>query len=159
MAALSNWTQIANEYKQLADELIETINASDLRIEYKSVVNGNDNSFSNSLSENNVGEINYIDNIFGKIDQSGTITENKVTENIKCRSYWNNKDANFPIPLNNDPDVCKVIIYVADTVKLINASFVYVDGVKCKLVKTPLPYGFGKFYAEAYVKRVDSIIT
>lgn len=156
MTVLNNWTALVGKYAELSDELIETINASTLRIEYKTI-QGSSVSTMFGLSEDNLGNPNYIENMFGRIDQQGKIEEVSTVQEIKCRAYWNAKDLNFPLELKNDPDICKIITYTSDNHKLSNASFVYVNGVKCKIVQEPIPYGFGQRYSEAYARKVKEI--
>jgi hypothetical protein len=156
MAVLSNWSMLTEKYSQLADELIEIVNATPLRIEYNRTV-ANPTSTPFGLSEDNIGNPNYIENMYNRIDQQGVVENVGNFQEVTCRAYWNAKDLNFPLEFKNDPDICKIITYTTDNSKLQNCSFVYVNGVKCKIVQEPIPYGFGKRYSESYARKVKEV--
>jgi hypothetical protein len=130
---------LTEKYSQLADELIEIVNATPLRIEYNRTV-ANPTSTPFGLSEDNIGNPNYIENMYNRIDQQGVVENVGNFQEVTCRAYWNAKDLNFPLEFKNDPDICKIITYTTD-----------------KIVQEPIPYGFGKRYSESYARKVKEV--
>jgi hypothetical protein len=154
MSVLSNWTSIAQSYADIADQFIETINPAVLTLEYKTFTNGSSSLLGQGLSQDNIGNPDYIENMFNRQDQHGSLVEGSASETIKCRAYWNSAEFKFPIEFKNNLDVGKVIIYTTDVAKVLNASFIYVDGVRAKSVTEPVSYGFLNRYSEFYVEKV-----
>lgn len=138
------------QYHNLADKLIDEINATPLTLVYNigNTTTGPSPTVNSAFAEDVHGNL--------MIPQDTAQINSVVTsqENILVRSYWNSgSDSKFPADLRDRLDVVKINFYTTDTTKFLNASYYILNGVKCKRIRDIQPYGFGKRYSTVYLEK------
>lgn len=150
------WNDLKSKYHDLADELIDTINASSLTLYYnKPVLTSVTNSPAPSGVLDAYNSQNFIENMYNRGNEAGTnYQQTTLSETITVRSYWNNKDTKFPVDLRDNLNVVKINAYTTDQQKMMNSIYADMNGYKIKMIRDPIPYGFGKRYTISYWERI-----
>lgn len=139
------------KYEELSDLFITEVNSRSVVLYYspQSILTDNVATAGGEPTNfDHYGGRQPLDQFPDRMNESGTqkhIPSN--TETITGRTYWNTKKFDKNGNLISDDNTCKIITYVVNESKIINASYATVDGRKIKLLQPPLPYGlFGKQY-------------
>lgn len=151
------WDELQNKYHSLADEFIDTINAASLTVYYSNpVLSAPSNSPVPSGVLDAYNSQNFIENLHNRIDEGGAGYQQTVlSETFLVRTYWNNKDLKFPVEFRDNLNIVKINAYATDQQKMLNALYAQVNGYKIKMIRDPIPYGFGKRYTISYWERIS----
>lgn len=138
------------QFNELADQLIDEVNATSITVVYNiGTSSGNTTRQLNNSFSQDVHDLMQIPD--GTKD---LYTVNTSQETLLVRAYWNKgKDSQFPANLRDNMNVCKINCYTTDVHKFNNASYFELDGVKCKMIIPPAPYGFAKRYSILFLEK------
>lgn len=151
------WDDIKAKFNDGADELIDTINASDITIFYSPQAGLSDAEGDLSVKPYNFdayGGRVPLQSMTDRSEESGSnLVNTPANESIVVRAYWISKSAKSA---NGDKSFVlfdqrlKIIAYTTDMIKLSNAIYIDFQGIQLKNADLPKPYGFGKRYCVSY---------
>lgn len=147
-------------YETQSDLFITDINPSEITLKYRPLnLTPVANPFVDQPKiEDEFGEqVNY-GSLPDRIQESGNdLQQVNSSETIPCRIYWLDLKQTMGDPALSkinaalDNNIVKIITYVANMQKIINADYAIANDKNIKLIVPPTPYGlFGKQYCVSY---------
>lgn len=155
-------TALWDKFEEMADLLIEEVNISSIQLYFNTTVPV---ASTGMRPVGQFGELTYggYDGFAAPInlesDRSSEGTPDfyrpdVIAERLKCRAYWTSDkftDYERKLGLEKGKNYCKIITYVSDMSKLLNAAYAVVDGVRLTLFKPPFSRGLGRrLYTSSY---------
>lgn len=161
------WAKLQTQFNKMADELIDTINATPVTCYYQSqssmVAPQGDTTQLPSILDQYGGRqpLNAIEGNEDRTAGSSGYVLAFDSETITARTYWIRKSAGRYKP--DDPNTgynvynqqMKIISYTDDNDKLKNASYIVVSGIKLKNIELPKPQSFGRRYSSSFWEAID----
>lgn len=167
---------IKNKYQEMSALFIESINARNITCYYENpLLNSQDSSnLVKAYGFDNFdmfGNATPLSDLGGREKESGSsLVQATTTGVIKARVYWISDDYRYAdyvhkeLGLGVGQRLCKVVTYISDTPKILQASYIEIENEKspyiknrATLAKPPSSHGFVEgAYSTTYWKTVPS---